>query len=226
MVMGKAMVPPVLPFPAWHRTGVARRFLTEAVRRATLPGQPRLEVLGPAPSAAGSVGLVAGSFDPMTAAHAAFAEALDTELTLLVWSPATLPKEAGPGGDLLARPPGRSGPGRRGVVPPVPAGPGDGLRQVASAARPSLVRGPRRRAGPPVLAGRGGRGLPGRRPRRTHRRAVVGSDQDGGAAPGPGRTLLPGRPGGGAAGRGCLRSRPAGDPAVRPRPSQRRWRGA
>src|ERR687891_482089 len=102
MVMGKAMVPPVLPFPAWHRTGVDRRFLTEAVRRATLPGRPRLEVLGPAPSAAGSVGLVAGSFDPMTAAHAAFAEALDTELTLLVWSPATLPKEAGPGGDPSA----------------------------------------------------------------------------------------------------------------------------
>jgi nicotinic acid mononucleotide adenylyltransferase len=81
---------------------VDRRFLTEAVRRATLPGRPRLEVLGPAPSAAGSVGLVAGSFDPMTAAHAAFAEALDTELTLLVWSPATLPKEAGPGGDPSA----------------------------------------------------------------------------------------------------------------------------
>src|ERR671919_652014 len=225
MVMGKAMVPPVLPFPAWHRTSVDRRFLAEAVRRATLPGRPRLEVLGPAPPAAGSVGLVAGSFDPMTAAHAALAEALDTELTLLVWSPATLPKAVGPGGDLLARPPGRSGPGRRGVVPPVPAGPGDGLRHVASAARPSLVRGPRRRAGPPVLAGRGGRGLQRRRPRRTHRRAVVGSDQDGGAAPGPGRTLLPGRPGGGAAGRGSLRSRPPREPALRPRPSQRRGRG-
>lgn len=45
------------------------------------------------------MGLVAGSFDPMTVAHAALAEALGTDLTLLVWSPATLPKEAGPGGD-------------------------------------------------------------------------------------------------------------------------------
>ena len=79
-----------------------RRFLASAVRRATLPGRPRLEVLGPAPPAVASVGLVAGSFDPMTAAHAALAEAVGTELVLLVWSPATLPKETGPGGDPSA----------------------------------------------------------------------------------------------------------------------------
>jgi nicotinic acid mononucleotide adenylyltransferase len=58
-----------------------------------------LEILGASPPPVGSVGLVAGSFDPMTVAHAALAAALGTDLTLLVWSPATLPKEAGPGGD-------------------------------------------------------------------------------------------------------------------------------
>jgi nicotinic acid mononucleotide adenylyltransferase len=41
---------------------------------------------------------VAGSFDPMTVAHEALARALETELTLLVYSAATLPKEPGPGG--------------------------------------------------------------------------------------------------------------------------------
>jgi nicotinamide-nucleotide adenylyltransferase len=50
-------------------------------------------------SASSSVGLVSGSFDPMTVAHAALAEALQTEVTLLVYSPATLPKERGPGGE-------------------------------------------------------------------------------------------------------------------------------
>ena len=81
---------------------VDRRFLTEAVERARIPGRPRLEVLGPAPPVVGSVGILAGSFDPMTVAHAALAEALGTDLTLLVWSPATLPKEPGPGGDPAA----------------------------------------------------------------------------------------------------------------------------
>jgi len=76
-----------------------RRALAAAIDRAARPGRPRLEVLGVWPPAAGSVGLVAGSFDPMTVAHAALAEALGTDLTLLVWSPATLPKEAGPGGN-------------------------------------------------------------------------------------------------------------------------------
>jgi nicotinamide-nucleotide adenylyltransferase len=75
-----------------------RRALAAAIDRAARPGRPRLEVLGVSPPAAGSVGLVPGSFDPMTVAHAALAEALGTDLTLLVWSPATLPKEAGPGG--------------------------------------------------------------------------------------------------------------------------------
>jgi nicotinic acid mononucleotide adenylyltransferase len=76
-----------------------RRLLLAAAERATVPGRPRLEVLGPAPPPVKSVGLVAGSFDPMTVAHAALAEALGTDLVLLVWSPATMPKAAGPGGE-------------------------------------------------------------------------------------------------------------------------------
>jgi nicotinic acid mononucleotide adenylyltransferase len=92
------MVPPAYAFPGWHRTGMDRRALAAAIERAARPGRPRLEILGTRPPSAQSVGLVAGSFDPMTAAHAALAEALGTELTLLVWSPATLPKETGPGG--------------------------------------------------------------------------------------------------------------------------------
>ena len=79
-----------------------RRLLTAAVRRATLAGRPRLEVLGPAPPGVASLGLVAGSFDPMTVAHAALAEAIGAELVLLVWSPATLAKETGPGGEPSA----------------------------------------------------------------------------------------------------------------------------
>lgn len=75
------------------------RALAATIERAARPGRPRLEILGRSPPAVGSVGLLAGSFDPMTVAHAALAEALGTGLTLLVWSPATLPKEAGPGGD-------------------------------------------------------------------------------------------------------------------------------
>ncbi len=65
------------------------------------PGPPRLEVLWPyAPGAPDRVGLVAGSFDPMTVAHAALADALarSAELVLFLYSPRTLPKEAGPGG--------------------------------------------------------------------------------------------------------------------------------
>jgi nicotinamide-nucleotide adenylyltransferase len=72
--------------------------IADAMRRAGRPGPPRLEVLGPSPASPATVGLVAGSFDPMTVAHAALAETLGTALVLLVWSPATLPKEAGPGG--------------------------------------------------------------------------------------------------------------------------------
>jgi nicotinamide-nucleotide adenylyltransferase len=73
-----------------------------ALHRAARPGPPRLEVLGPVPGRPATVGLVAGSFDPMTVGHAALAEALGSELTLLVWSPATLPKEPGPGGGPAA----------------------------------------------------------------------------------------------------------------------------
>lgn len=93
------MVPPASAFPACHRTGMDRGALIDVIDRAGRPGGPRLELLGASPPPARSVGLVAGSFDPMTVAHAAIADALGTELTLLVWSPATLPKEAGPGGD-------------------------------------------------------------------------------------------------------------------------------
>lgn len=76
-----------------------RRVLAAAIDRALRPGRPRLEILGVSPAAVRSAGLVAGSFDPMTVAHEALAAALGTDLTLMVWSPATLPKEAGPGGD-------------------------------------------------------------------------------------------------------------------------------
>lgn len=66
------------------------------------PGQPRLEVLWP--YALGSperVGLVSGSFDPMTIAHAALADALarSTDLVLFLYSSRTLPKEPGPAGE-------------------------------------------------------------------------------------------------------------------------------
>jgi len=66
------------------------------------PGPPRLEVLWPyVPGSPERVGLVSGSFDPMTLAHAALADALGitADLVLFVYSPATLPKEPGPGGD-------------------------------------------------------------------------------------------------------------------------------
>jgi nicotinic acid mononucleotide adenylyltransferase len=76
-----------------------RRVIAAAIDRARGRGDPGLEILGRSPPVSGSVGVVAGSFDPMTVAHAALAEALGTDLTLLVWSPATLPKEEGPGGD-------------------------------------------------------------------------------------------------------------------------------
>jgi nicotinic acid mononucleotide adenylyltransferase len=76
-----------------------RRGLTAAIARVRRPGGPRLELLGDPPPQVRAVGLVAGSFDPMTEAHAAIAAALGLGLTLLVWSPVTLPKEHGPGGD-------------------------------------------------------------------------------------------------------------------------------
>ena len=73
-----------------------------ALARLGEPGPPRLEVLWPyAPGSPGRVGVVSGSFDPMTLAHAALADALGSAagLVLFVYSPGTLPKERGPGGD-------------------------------------------------------------------------------------------------------------------------------
>lgn len=72
-----------------------------ALERSRAPGRSRLEVLRPTP-AVEVLGLVPGSFDPMTVAHAALAEALDADLTLFVYSPRTLPKQAGPGGAASA----------------------------------------------------------------------------------------------------------------------------
>jgi nicotinate-nucleotide adenylyltransferase len=72
-----------------------------ALARLEEPGPPRLEVLWPyAPGSPDRVGLVSGSFDPMTLAHAALADALGgaTDLVLFLYSPQNLPKEAGPGG--------------------------------------------------------------------------------------------------------------------------------
>jgi nicotinic acid mononucleotide adenylyltransferase len=73
-----------------------------ALARLGEPGPARLEVLWPyAPGSPERVGLVSGSFDPMTLAHAALADALGgaAELVLFLYSPGTLPKEPGPGGD-------------------------------------------------------------------------------------------------------------------------------
>jgi nicotinic acid mononucleotide adenylyltransferase len=91
----------VLP-PAWHvghRSGVDPDRIREALDRARKPGSPRLEVLEDGAVRPPAVGLVPGSFDPLTWAHAALADALDTDLVLLVYSPATLAKEVGPGGE-------------------------------------------------------------------------------------------------------------------------------
>jgi nicotinic acid mononucleotide adenylyltransferase len=71
--------------------------IVRALDRARLPGRPRLEVLGDS-GPVDTLGLVPGSFDPMTVAHAALADALDAELTLFVYSPRTLPKEPAAGG--------------------------------------------------------------------------------------------------------------------------------
>jgi nicotinic acid mononucleotide adenylyltransferase len=61
-------------------------------------------VLGTSPARPASVGLLAGSFDPMTVAHAALAEALRAhaaDLVLLVYSPRTMPKSDGAEPPLL-----------------------------------------------------------------------------------------------------------------------------
>jgi nicotinate-nucleotide adenylyltransferase len=73
-----------------------------ALARLGEPGPSRLEVLWPyAPGSPERVGVVSGSFDPMTLAHAALADALGAtaDLVLFLYSPGTLPKEPGPGGD-------------------------------------------------------------------------------------------------------------------------------
>lgn len=78
-----------------------------SLERARASRVPRLEVLPRGrrrgARSARSVGLVAGSFDPMTVGHAALAEAVagSTGLALLVYSPRTLPKEGGPGGPAV-----------------------------------------------------------------------------------------------------------------------------
>jgi nicotinamide-nucleotide adenylyltransferase len=78
---------------------VNRAEIGAALERARRAEAPRLEALGPTLAAdPPTLGLVSGSFDPMTVAHAGLARALETDLTLLVYSPATLPKEAGPAG--------------------------------------------------------------------------------------------------------------------------------
>jgi nicotinamide-nucleotide adenylyltransferase len=77
---------------------VDRGEIRAALGRARRPGPPRLEVLDGLPPAA-AVGLLPGSFDPLTVAHVAVAEALDADLIVFLYSPATLPKEVGPGGE-------------------------------------------------------------------------------------------------------------------------------
>jgi nicotinamide-nucleotide adenylyltransferase len=79
--------------PRFILGGVVRDALLDELRRSAVP---RL-VLEADPGSAdvGSVGLLPGSFDPLTAAHAALAEAaLDrAELVILVYSVRILPKE-------------------------------------------------------------------------------------------------------------------------------------
>ena len=84
-----------------HHRDVDPIAIRAALERSRAPGGPRLDVLRPAP-AVKVLGLVPGSFDPLTVAHAALAEALDTDLTLFLYSPRTLPKRAGPGGVVRA----------------------------------------------------------------------------------------------------------------------------
>jgi nicotinate-nucleotide adenylyltransferase len=73
-----------------------------ALARMEEPGPPRIEVLWPyTPGSPRRVGLLSGSFDPMTIAHAALADALarSADLVLFLYASRTLPKEAGPGGE-------------------------------------------------------------------------------------------------------------------------------
>jgi nicotinate-nucleotide adenylyltransferase len=81
--------------------------LEELLAELRSADRPRL-VLRPEPLRRGPkrVALVAGSFDPMTVAHAALAEAAmeRADLAVLLYSARTLPKEGPPLGPLLSEP--------------------------------------------------------------------------------------------------------------------------
>ncbi|HJV04511.1 MAG TPA: hypothetical protein VJ868_04535 [Actinomycetota bacterium] len=76
--------------------------IRSALEQAAGPGPPRLIPLtGPAPPVA-RVGLIPGSFDPMTVAHAALAGALleeGADVVVLTYSPHTMPKEGAAGAE-------------------------------------------------------------------------------------------------------------------------------
>ena len=84
---------------ARHRIRVARLdegSIRGALHRIGAGGRPRLEVLGDPPPNPRTVGILPGSFDPMTTAHAALGDALrghGCDPVLLLWSPRTMPKE-------------------------------------------------------------------------------------------------------------------------------------
>lgn len=76
------------------------RTISRALLRATEAGAPRLEILDDVPSGVREVGLVPGSFDPLTRAHSALAQAIrarGSDVVLMVYSPRTMPKA--PGGE-------------------------------------------------------------------------------------------------------------------------------
>jgi nicotinic acid mononucleotide adenylyltransferase len=79
---------------------VDARTVSRALLRAAEAGPPRLDVLDGPPPGARKVGLVPGSFDPVTRAHAALAVSIRSrgaDLVLMTYSPRTLPKP--PGGE-------------------------------------------------------------------------------------------------------------------------------
>ena len=89
---------------AGHRIGVGEAAISAALLRSLRPGPPRLEVLGEVSPRPLTVGLVSGSFDPMTVAHVALARALrerGADPVLLVYAARTMPKGAGAEPPLL-----------------------------------------------------------------------------------------------------------------------------
>jgi nicotinamide-nucleotide adenylyltransferase len=78
--------------------------LTETLHRLRELDRPRLVLWPEADPRPGSVALLAGSFDPVTVAHVAMAEAARDRagLVVLVMSVRTLPKDAGAAGPLLS----------------------------------------------------------------------------------------------------------------------------